>query len=367
MRVESRDIAAARQALLEVPFSGEGWEGALRRIAAATHSSRVQLVAFGGPAVMPFNCINDTDPSFGDGFAEIEGGSPEVNWRIACAGKPLEIAHEPDYREARRRVRRGLYDDFVSEWDMPHGCQAVLTRRPGLLIGLATLRTAAEGWIAPDDCEAFAALVPAVLHAVRTRLAIEDNGERLLRHSLEAVRSPALVFDASGRVTGMTPAADALLAGGRALRLAAGWLTARHPASDRALQRAIADVVAGRTLSAQLWLANGALDEGGLRARLFPLPRHEGDFGLAPRAVMLLHQPEHLADECGEALSAMFDLTPAEAAVAVAAANGLSRTAIAAARGVSSDTVNDQFKSIFRKLGINRQPELVALVNQLLR
>jgi DNA-binding CsgD family transcriptional regulator len=63
----------------------------------------------------------------------------------------------------------------------------------------------------------------------------------------------------------------------------------------------------------------------------------------------------------------MFDLTPAEAAVAVAAANGLSRTAIAAARGVSSDTVNDQFKSIFRKLGINRQPELVAIVNQLLR
>jgi len=63
----------------------------------------------------------------------------------------------------------------------------------------------------------------------------------------------------------------------------------------------------------------------------------------------------------------MFGLTISEAHVAIAAANGLSREQIARTRKKSAGTVNAQFKSIFRKMDVSREAELVSMVNRILR
>jgi DNA-binding CsgD family transcriptional regulator len=54
------------------------------------------------------------------------------------------------------------------------------------------------------------------------------------------------------------------------------------------------------------------------------------------------------------------ELTPAERAVAQAAARGMPCDAIAAARGTSSRTVRNQLTSIFKKLKVSSRVDLAA-------
>ena len=61
-------------------------------------------------------------------------------------------------------------------------------------------------------------------------------------------------------------------------------------------------------------------------------------------------------------VAAAFDLTPAEARVAVAAAQGVGADDIARRHGVSTHTVRSQLKTIFQKTGTERHAELVSLL-----
>ena len=65
------------------------------------------------------------------------------------------------------------------------------------------------------------------------------------------------------------------------------------------------------------------------------------------------------------ALMRLFDLTPAEAGVALALITGRSIAQIVAARGVSRNTVRTQLAGILRKTGTHRQSELVRLLHLL--
>lgn len=58
----------------------------------------------------------------------------------------------------------------------------------------------------------------------------------------------------------------------------------------------------------------------------------------------------------------MYQLTPAEAKVALMLTSGDSLTQIADSNGISQNTVRNQLKSIFAKTNTKRQPELVSLI-----
>ena len=60
-----------------------------------------------------------------------------------------------------------------------------------------------------------------------------------------------------------------------------------------------------------------------------------------------------------------FRLTPAEADIAVRLAGGQSRKEIAAARGVTIETLKVQLRSIYDKTGCGRESQLVRLVGLL--
>jgi DNA-binding CsgD family transcriptional regulator len=363
--LDFRRLETAKNALANVAFAPDQWENTLREVAAACGTGRAQLVAFGGPNFIPFNRTNDIDPAFINEFPQIDGGSPEVNWRVACAGAPFQLARETDYAEARKRIRRGVYDDFVSHFDLPYGCQCVLTQKPGLMIGMAVLRQRADSWSTPEDCEAFLALAPHVLQAVRTQLAIGEEAAHLLSNSLDAMQAAAMVLDGFGHIRSVTPAADLMLRKGDILRAFGERLSAARIASDILLQKAIADILSERAGSARLVLLGEDVTE--VACHLVAYPQREHEFGFAPRVLVLLKQPEHLGASHAEDLVRMFGLTASEAHVAIAAANGQSREQIAMTRKKSSGTVNAQFKSIFRKMDVSREAELVSFINRILR
>ncbi len=85
----------------------------------------------------------------------------------------------------------------------------------------------------------------------------------------------------------------------------------------------------------------------------------------APRdaaAIVFLHDPEQAAARPSETLRALFELTPAEARLALAMLDGNSLAEAAEAHRVSRETVRSQMKSVLQKTGARRQSELTRLL-----
>lgn len=98
--------------------------------------------------------------------------------------------------------------------------------------------------------------------------------------------------------------------------------------------------------------------------RLTP-ERTMGAFGDERLAMLVLHQPGHHLDLDPFVVAAAFDLSPAEARVAVRTARGDSPADISRLHGVSHSTVRTQLQSVFAKTGAARQSELVSILSAL--
>ncbi len=88
-----------------------------------------------------------------------------------------------------------------------------------------------------------------------------------------------------------------------------------------------------------------------------------GAFGHIARALIILHEPATAQFALDPLIVAeCFDLTPAEARVAVAIADGASVKQISQKTGAALSTVRTQLKCVLEKVGVNRQADLVRVV-----
>lgn len=81
-----------------------------------------------------------------------------------------------------------------------------------------------------------------------------------------------------------------------------------------------------------------------------------------PYATMFIVSPERTLQISPHLIANFFGLTPAEAKLAIAVAQGTRLSDYAEEKGVSIHTVNSQVKSVLSKTGVNRQAELVKLL-----
>ena len=371
MGLEARGvIETLADTFLSAPFETNGWDTALKQLASATHAGRAQLIAFGGPQTIPLNLVTDPDPGFVEEFPLIGGGSPDVNWRVACSGRPFDVKWESHYDEAKRRLQSEIYDEFTDRFDLPYGCQTVLLETPDVFFGLATLRSTSDGRSSAGNREVFRKAAPHVLTAIKLQQSLERQGAKFVAGTIEALGGSFFVLDRTGRVQAMTAAAEAALRELSGLRMTRGKLFAANPDDDRSLQNAILAALRDEPHAispAPFWLHGIRQDLPSHRCEVFPLPRQAWSFGFEPRALLSLRSLSELGKEGLVHLKALLRLTGTEAEVATMIANGSSRKEVANLRGTSEGTVSSQLKAIFQKAGVEREAELVALLNRLLR
>ena len=92
-----------------------------------------------------------------------------------------------------------------------------------------------------------------------------------------------------------------------------------------------------------------------------------GAFGDDPCAILVLHPLSHSPRLDPLIASLAFNLSPAEAIVATAIAEGASPDDVAKKRGVSLATVRTQLRGIYAKLGVRRLPDMIRLLLELPR
>jgi quercetin dioxygenase-like cupin family protein/DNA-binding CsgD family transcriptional regulator len=178
-----------------------------------------------------------------------------------------------------------------------------------------------------------------------------------------------VVIDPAGRIRFGNAQASAWLAEGDTLCAPRGYVAAANRHSRDAFRALVRDT-----------LADAAMAAPGL-PRVIPLPRagrlplmaiglpidhprpDRADFGLG--AAILLRDPEVLELPPARMVRDVFDLTPAEAEVALAMAADRNLKEIAQGRRCSVNTIRTLAGRVFQKMGCRRQSEVVRVIGTL--
>jgi DNA-binding CsgD family transcriptional regulator len=261
-----------------------------------------------------------------------------------------------------------FFNDWAKPQDVHHGMLGTIARTEGETVQLLLQRTRGQGAYSPEETEQFNTLVPHLRRILQ--LGREFTRQRLLDSAaLEAAgisASPFLLLDARGRVAYLSDEAERMVGASPAVRIVDGELeTAGSPGQE--LQRLISsclDAPAGH------WSSAGGtvrITEGkGANLIVTVMPIHPDHPLLAlERAgfvALFLHSPGNRPRLCWRTLRDVYGFTPAESSLANHLVEGESLQQVAESSGVSLNTVRSQLKSIFRKCGVNRQPELIVML-----
>ena len=350
-------------------LDGRGWEAALQSLAEATGSRSAQLTSIDSSISVVFNMMTNIDPAAAKLFAANAAIDPRV--RIAGAAPLLEVFTESDFVTPDESQGESFCRELARVFDVPFICMTNLESQDGVVFNLAVARSQREGPITPEQRAVFSMLAPHVRAAVRTRIALERNGSEAVAGAMEALGVPAFMCDYRGLVETLTQSAKVLLDSQRGLQLNEGRLHASHPDNARALNDALDAAAAryvmiGRPVQRTV-IIRPAGGEGACPVVLdvFTMPSRQFNVRFMPRVLVVARGVRAVQGGRAAILQAMYALTQAESEIAQNLAEGRTAELIARSRGVSMATVRTQIKAILSKVGVSRQVELTARLNEL--
>lgn len=263
------------------------------------------------------------------------------------------------------------YQHVLRRMDVGHAVGiSVMDNGGGDLAVLSFNRSHRRGPMNAQEMALVTALRPHLVsaYALYDRLATMERRQRRLRDCVDALGHGVLALDHEGRVLECNAAAEALLSGpGSPLsRRADGRLMLAHATAQERLVQALRAL--SRTTPAAPALVpvargmGGALPDLALLLCRVPSGTVFGSEHVVAMVVDLGRGGDDTA--CLQALQSMFGLTVREAAVALALRRS-DPEGVALQLDLQLSTVRSHLKSIFGKLGIARQTELVRLVDRI--
>lgn len=230
-----------------------------------------------------------------------------------------------------------------------------------------------RGEAAPKFSALDRARCEALLPHLRRALHIHNLIDR--SESLGALYSQAIgrlsvgtiLLDEAGKVLEQNLVAREVLAQNDGLKLVGGRLEASYPSDNRELQQLVRNAFArnaGDPVSiASAMSVSRPSGQVSLGVVVEPVPSQEWAEGKGQPAVVV-----YIRDAAGKSLAStaaakqLFNLTPAETALAMELANGLSLEEAAEALNIRRNTARAHLRSIFSKTGVRRQTELVRIM-----
>ena len=214
------------------------------------------------------------------------------------------------------------------------------------------------------DIEALTTLAP---YANRALLMARHTREVRVRGMLDGLASAnvaAILIDSNGMARATTPQAEATF--GAELSIRGGKLCASDPRVQGELDR-ITALARENTITGLVPDIIIRRPAGRKPLLLQPMPVRGVGLDVLPGARILLMLTDLDSEVASTAsdLRQLFDLSHAESQVAALLGQGLEPIEIARRRRVAVDTVRAQLKSIFRKLDVGRQSDVVRLLARL--
>lgn len=289
--------------------------------------------------------------------------TPFVNQPVDKVFTVEDLMTESEWR------RMSYYQHWCAPVDVFHVMGAdISTPDSGKLRFRITRSEAAPKFGALDRarCEALLPHLRRALH-IHNLIDRSESLGTLYSQAIGRLSVGTLVLDETGKVLEQNLIARELLATNDGLKLVGGRLEASYPSDNRELQQLIRSAFArhsGDPLTvASAMSVSRPSGQVNLGVVVEPVPSQEWAEGKGQPAVLV-----YIRDAAGKsqastaAAKQLFNLTPAETALAMELANGLSLEEAAEALNIRRNTARAHLRSIFSKTGVRRQTELVRII-----
>jgi DNA-binding CsgD family transcriptional regulator/PAS domain-containing protein len=268
------------------------------------------------------------------------------------------------------------HDVFANEWAVEYDtadCIVIpLIKRPNLTAFAVLARSPGCGEFDDQALDFSKRLIPHLRRAmlIKTRLDDAEIRAELSINVIETLEDGVIFVTAESEVTYLNRAALRMLtANSDVLSLQAAFLRGNRSDVKMPLDRLIAGA-SGRIGDGERVGGMFAIERKNqlrpLTIACVPLPDlRRGSLARQPSAMLLLSDTAHTIQISASVLGNLFQLTPAEARLALHLAGGSTLAQAAREFGVTRTTVTSQLSAIFKKTHTNRQGELISLLHNL--
>lgn len=289
--------------------------------------------------------------------------TPFVNQPVDKVFTVEDLMTESEWR------RMPYYQHWCAPVDVFHVMGAdISTPDSGKLRFRITRSEAAPKFSALDRarCEALLQHLRRALH-IHNLIDRSESLGTLYSQAIGRLSVGTLVLDETGKVLEQNLIARELVAANDGLKLVGGRLETSYPSDNRELQQLIRSAFARHsgdpmTVASAMSVSRPS-GQVNLGVVVEPVPSQEWAEGKGQPAVLV-----YIRDAAGKsqastaAAKQLFNLTPAETALAMELANGLSLEEAAEALNIRRNTARAHLRSIFSKTGVRRQTELVRII-----
>jgi DNA-binding CsgD family transcriptional regulator len=359
--IKHPDLANAIDRMYEAAAYPELWPEALGSFANALGGFGGTIVGFSADEKL----ISYVSPESAEiAAAYARGGWADHNYRIQL-GAPLARAGREFVHEIMLLDRRGLERQRLSEFLNTFQLRSFIAFEfvPGEIGGCVERGTAeVEDWEISE--------LKRVSHHLKRIGAIASARGPMFAQGIETgldhLRAGAILLDGRGRIVSMNPRAAAIR--DRVFHIQSGQLKPRDSEMESAFGRMLQGVSSAahaHEIAPDAAIRLRCADGSSFLVRAAPLVGPAIDIFMRARVLLLLTPLQSTGFESVDRLRHVFGLTRAEARLAGRLGAGDDITSAAERLGVSEGTLRGALKAIFRKTGVRRQAELVALLTRI--
>jgi DNA-binding CsgD family transcriptional regulator/PAS domain-containing protein len=306
--------------------------------------------------------------SAGDNQTSLDPGNPFIAMSPFTGLKPDTLVTVRDVTSEQEWRASAYYLDYCRHQGVFHVMAADIATRDGGLYGFRVTRAEGQPDFSRAELEFCGLLLPHIKRALNLHLSINQDRKvsTLYSHAMTQMLVGVVILDQNGLVIECNPAATAIFGLKDGLTVDAGQLQSSYSDDNRKLQKLLREALntthmeqLGVTQAMTVTRPSGKLSWGLILQRISSDQWTEGK--QRPSLAVFVRDTEGRVDPSVRLAQQLFQLTPAETALAIQLANGLSLEEATEALGIKRNTGRAHLRSIFSKTGVRRQTELVRI------
>ncbi|RTL61144.1 MAG: helix-turn-helix transcriptional regulator [Hyphomicrobiales bacterium] len=272
------------------------------------------------------------------------------------------FVHELDVYTEEELAADPIFAEFLHPRGLGWGAGTAIQipERENLVV--AVERQLARGPFEPEAIERLDTVRPDIARGIMIASRLEHSKATSVADTLEALGLPGMVLKSNGQVIA---ANDLILDLKAHVSIGAfNRLVVCDRNAQKALLLALEHLESGTRVPLSLPLKSTS-SRAEYVAHIVPMKGRAHDIFANADAILVVTAIHSAPDVTPQLLMGAFDLTSAEARLALDLSQGHTLSEIAGARALSQHTLKTQLKSVFQKLDVRRQSDVVKIVEHL--
>lgn len=356
------DLSVIERAFAEAAVGSGGWTGALETVAAVTESHGALLLPVQGGVLRTLPFTESLSQSF-DTYVRDGWHLRDERFRGVPLMQKTGVIDDLDISSAETIASHPYYQEFLAPYGLRWFAGVGIFFDDDIWC-LSIQRSIDQGPFSAAEKTELAKLSRSLGAGAATARILGEAATSGALEAFAASNTAAVLVDRYGRIFEANASAERLLSG--EIRLKNGKLVHEPEASFPALERALSRILNQAKAGLHFPVPLPRKERGPLLAYPSRLQRTMGNALADCQAIIVLVDPDSRKNPAETTLRSVYKLSGAEARLAIQLSTGEALDKVAERLNISKETSRTQLKSIFAKLAVHRQAELVAVLSTML-